>query len=51
MLVVTTTVRVVHRVHGHTTSLGPAVALDGELVLGAGCLCGYLLVCVLSAIS
>merc|ERR1712025_1225126 len=24
----------VHRVHGNTTSLGPAVALDGELVLG-----------------
>lgn len=34
MLVVTTTVGVVHGVHGHTTSLGPAVALDGELVLG-----------------
>lgn len=30
-----TTVRVVHGVHGHTTGLGPAVALDGELVLGA----------------
>ncbi len=25
----------VNRVHGNTTSLGPAVALDGELVLGA----------------
>jgi len=31
---VTTTVRMVNRVHGHTTSLGPAVALDSELVLG-----------------
>jgi hypothetical protein len=29
-----TTVRMVHRVHGNTTGLGPAVALDGELVLG-----------------
>lgn len=35
MLVVTTTVGMVDGVHGHTTSLGPAVALDGELVLGA----------------
>lgn len=26
----------VDRVHGHTTSLGPRVALDGELMLGAG---------------
>lgn len=34
-----TTVRVVHGVHGHTTSLGPGVALDSELVLGAGSLC------------
>jgi len=34
MLVVTTTVRVIDGVHGNTTSLGPAVALDGELVLG-----------------
>lgn len=30
-----TTVRMVDGVHGNTTSLGPAVALDGELVLGA----------------
>ena len=30
-----TTVRMVDRVHGNTTSLGPRVALDGELVLGA----------------
>ena len=28
-----TTVRMVHGVHGHTTSLGPAVSLDGELML------------------
>ena len=35
MLVVTTTVGVIHGVHGNTTSLGPGVALDGELVLGA----------------
>lgn len=34
MLMVTTTVRMVDGVHGNTTSLGPAVALDGELVLG-----------------
>jgi hypothetical protein len=34
MLVVTTTVRVIDGVHGNTTSLGPAVALDSELVLG-----------------
>lgn len=39
MLVVTTTVRVIHGVHGNTTSLGPRVALDGELVLGTGSLC------------
>ena len=25
-------------VHGNTTSLGPGVALDGELVLSTGCL-------------
>jgi hypothetical protein len=31
MLVVTTTVRMVDGVHGHTTSLGPAVALGSEL--------------------
>lgn len=30
-----TTVRMVDGVHGHTTSLGPRVALDGELMLGA----------------
>jgi hypothetical protein len=35
MLVVTTTVRMVHRVHGNTTSLGPRVALDSEFMLGA----------------
>jgi len=35
MLVVTTTVRMVDGVHGNTTGLGPAVALDSELVLGA----------------
>jgi len=35
VLMVTTTVRVIDRIHGNTTSLGPAVALDGELVLGA----------------
>jgi len=35
MLVVTTTVRVIDGVHGNTTSLGPRVALNGELVLGA----------------
>ncbi len=29
----------VHRVHGHTTSLGPRVALDLELVHCAGGLC------------
>ena len=40
MLVVTTTVGVIHGVHGNTTSLGPGVALDGELVLGATILCG-----------
>jgi hypothetical protein len=40
MLVVTTTVGVIHGVHGNTTSLGPGVALDGELVLGATSLCG-----------
>lgn len=34
-----TTVRMVDGVHGHTTSLGPAVALDSELMLGAGSLC------------
>jgi hypothetical protein len=34
-----TTVRVVHGVHGHTTSLGPRVALDSELVLGTRSLC------------
>lgn len=34
MLMVTTTVRMVDGVHGNTTSLGPAVTLDGELMLG-----------------
>jgi len=34
MLMVTTTVRMVDGVHGNTTSLGPAVSLDSELVLG-----------------
>jgi len=38
MLVVTTTVRMVDGVHGNTTSLGPRVALDSELVLGTGSL-------------
>ena len=33
MLVVTTTVRVLHRVHRHTTNLGPGVALHLELVV------------------
>merc|ERR1719240_468457 len=37
VLVVAATVRVLHRVHRHTTDLGPAVALDAELVeVGAG---------------
>ena len=35
MLVVTTTVGMVDGVHGNTTSLGPGVALDSELMLGA----------------
>jgi hypothetical protein len=34
MLVVTTTVRVIDGVHGNTTSLGPAVTLDSELMFG-----------------
>lgn len=34
VLVVTTTVRVVDGVHGNTTSTGPRVALDAELVVG-----------------
>jgi len=38
MLMVTTTVRMVHRVHGNTTSLGPRVALDSELMLSTRCL-------------
>jgi hypothetical protein len=29
----------VHRVHSNTTSLGPGVALDSELVLGTRSLC------------
>src|SRR4051794_16383206 len=32
VLLVTTTVRVVHRVHCHTSDLGPLVALDSVLV-------------------
>jgi len=38
MLMVTTTVRMVDGIHGNTTGLRPAVALDGELVLGSRCL-------------
>jgi len=38
MLVVTTSVRMVDGVHSNTTSLGPGVTLDGELVLSTGCL-------------
>lgn len=34
-----TTVGMVDGVHGNTTSLGPAVTLDGELVLGTRSLC------------
>ena len=34
MLVVTTTERMLYGVLGHTTNLGPAVALDGVLVVG-----------------
>lgn len=34
VLVVTTTVWVVHRVHGNTTGSWPRVALDAELVVG-----------------
>lgn len=34
---------VIHGVHGNTTSLGPRVALDSELVLGARSLCRQLL--------
>lgn len=34
VLVVTTTVRVINRVHGNTTSAGPRVALDLVLVVG-----------------
>lgn len=41
MLMVTTTVRMVDRVHGNTTSLGPGVSLHSELVLRARCLCEY----------
>ena len=39
MLMITTTVRMVDRVHGNTTGLGPGVALDGELMLCARCFC------------
>jgi hypothetical protein len=35
MLVVTTTVRMLHRVHGNTSNLRPAVTLDSVLVVGA----------------
>jgi hypothetical protein len=45
VLMVTSTVRMVDRIHGNTTSLGPAVALDGELVLGARCLCCLVSTC------
>lgn len=38
VLVVTTTVRVVNRVHSHTTSARPRVPLDLELVVSATCL-------------
>jgi len=38
MLMVTTTVGMVDWVHSNTTGLGPRVALDGVLMLRAGCL-------------
>merc|ERR1712023_346876 len=38
VLVVTTTMRVLHGVHGATTHLGPAVALDTVLVVGTASL-------------
>jgi hypothetical protein len=39
MLMITTTVRMVDGVHSNTTSLGPAVTLNGVLVLSTGRLC------------
>lgn len=39
MLMITTTVRMIHRIHCHTTRLGPGVAFDSELVFCTGCLC------------
>jgi hypothetical protein len=39
MLMITTTVRMVDRVHSNTTSLGPRVALDCKLVLCARRFC------------
>eukprot|EP00208_Stichococcus_sp_RCC1054_P002233 CAMPEP_0206134926 /NCGR_PEP_ID=MMETSP1473-20131121/314_1 /ASSEMBLY_ACC=CAM_ASM_001109 /TAXON_ID=1461547 /ORGANISM="Stichococcus sp, Strain RCC1054" /LENGTH=266 /DNA_ID=CAMNT_0053526571 /DNA_START=2195 /DNA_END=2996 /DNA_ORIENTATION=+ len=38
VLVVTTTVGVLHRIHSHTTHLRPAVALHAELVVGVASL-------------
>jgi hypothetical protein len=38
MLVVTTTMRMLHRVHSHTTDLGPLVALHTVLVVGTASL-------------
>lgn len=38
VLVVTTSVRVVHRIHGHTTHAWPAVALHSVLVVGTASL-------------
>ena len=35
VLVISTTVRMLHRILGHTPNLGPAVAFDGVLVVGA----------------
>jgi hypothetical protein len=34
MLVITTTERMLHGIHGHTTHPGPAVTLDGVFVVG-----------------
>mmetsp|Transcript_44137 Transcript_44137/g.65458 ORF Transcript_44137/g.65458 Transcript_44137/m.65458 type:complete len:304 (+) Transcript_44137:59-970(+) len=38
MLMVTTTVRMLHRILGNTTNLGPTVTLDGILVIGTSSL-------------
>jgi len=38
VLMVTTTVGMLYGVLGNTTNLGPAVALDGILVVGTACL-------------